>query len=77
MHGRLFDDVDLIAGKSKTCNRCKVDKHLSLFGNDSGGNKLRSWCKDCDRMVGKERKLIRDYAPTIPDNHFCPICVKN
>ena len=77
MNGRLFDNVNLIAGKSKTCNRCKVNKHLSLFGNDSGGNKLRSWCRDCDSIVNKERRLIRNCAPAIPDNHFCPICKKN
>jgi hypothetical protein len=66
-----------VAGMSKTCNRCKINKPLSLFGNDSGGKKLRSWCKECDSIVAKERKLIRENAPAIPDNHICPVCGKN
>jgi len=62
---------------TKTCNRCKVIKPFSLFGNDSGGKKLRSWCKECDRIVSKERNLIRKNAPPVPDNHVCPVCGKN
>lgn len=62
---------------TKTCNRCKIVKPLTLFGNDSGGKKLRSWCRECDRIVSKERKFIRENAPPIPDNHSCPVCGKN
>jgi hypothetical protein len=59
---------------SKRCNRCKEVKLLSDFGNDSGGKKLRSDCRACDSILAKERSEIRKTAPSIPDNHVCPIC---
>ena len=59
---------------SKRCNRCKEVKLLSDFGHDSGGKKLRSDCRACDSILAKERNEIRKTAPSIPDNHVCPIC---
>ena len=59
---------------SKICNRCKCIKPLNQFGNDSGGKKLRSDCRECDSTLAKERKEISKTAPAIPDNHVCPIC---
>lgn len=59
---------------SKSCNKCKCIKLLDEFGNDSGGKKKRSWCKNCDRQINKERAEIKKTAPPIPDNHICPVC---
>lgn len=63
--------------EQKKCNRCKQQKSLFSFGKDSGGKKLRSWCKACDNEVNKDRARIRKDAPSIRKNHRCPICKKN
>ena len=60
--------------ESKICNRCELELPVSEFGRDSGGKKLRSWCKKCDKEVNKEREQVRKTAPPIPVNHVCPIC---
>jgi len=61
----------------KRCNRCKIAKLFLEFGNDSGGKKKRSWCKECDREVNKDRAEIKKTAPSIPENHICPVCNLN
>ena len=66
-----------IEDDSKVCNRCKKDQPLFNYGNDSGGKKLRSWCKPCDKEVSKDRAKIRKDAPSVSANHKCPICKKN
>ena len=67
---------DLIEEPTKKCNCCKEILPLSSFGNDSGGNKLRSWCKECDRKSARELKRIRDSVPKPDSDHTCPICGK-
>jgi hypothetical protein len=60
----------------KSCNKCKIEKTLDQFGNDSGGKKKRSWCRVCDSNMNKERNEIKKTAPPIPSNHVCPVCTK-
>ena len=61
----------------KTCNKCKQTKPLDQFGNDSGGKKKRSWCRECDKEANKDRATIKKTAPPIPNNHVCPVCGKD
>jgi hypothetical protein len=63
-----------ILEKHKNCNSCKELLPLRSFGNDSGGNKLRSWCKKCDSINAKAARSIRKQTPTPDKNHKCEIC---
>lgn len=70
----LFDEeIDL---EVRRCNRCKIDKVFSEFGKENK-RKMRSWCRQCDKEMNKERLEIRKNAPPIPKNHICPICHRN
>jgi len=63
-----------ITEQHKLCNCCKQSLPLSVFGNDSGGNKLRSWCKKCDAEYRKGASAVKKTAPKPNDNHKCEIC---
>lgn len=70
----LFSGLD---EKTKSCNICKQDLPLELFCKASGGNYLRSECRECEKKLNKARKEIKSSAPPIPVNHTCPICGRN
>ena len=65
---------DPIIEQHKNCNCCKRSLPLSAFGNDSGGNKLRSWCKECDAEYRKGANAVKKNAPPPEDDHCCEIC---
>ena len=39
-----------------------------------GGNKLRSWCKECDAEYRKGANAVKKTAPPPEDNQCCEIC---
>lgn len=61
----------------KTCSKCGLNKLHNEFSRASGGRYLRPECRACEKELGRIRKLIKESAPPIPDNHCCPICGKN
>jgi hypothetical protein len=63
-----------IVEQHKTCNCCKQSLPLTSFGNDSGGNKLRSWCKECDAKYRKGATAVKKTAPKPDADHRCEIC---
>jgi hypothetical protein len=66
---------DPIVEQHKTCNCCKRLLPLSAFGKDSGANKLRSWCKECDKEYNRGARIAKKNAAPFPDSdHHCEIC---
>jgi hypothetical protein len=67
---------DIIQEKTKKCNCCEEILPISYFGNDSGGKKLRSWCKKCDSENAKNLRNIRKSVQKPDSGYACPICSK-
>jgi|APCry1669192522_1035417.scaffolds.fasta_scaffold17204_3 hypothetical protein len=66
-----------IQKQTKKCNRCKTDLPYNEFGHDSGGKKLRSWCKPCDKEVNRDRRRLRKLIALPDKDYCCPLCGKN
>jgi hypothetical protein len=62
--------------ETKICIKCKIDKPLSKFTNNSGRNYKRSECIQCANKLTSDRKYLRKTSPAIPPNYICPICEK-
>lgn len=63
--------------KTKKCGICLLDKSLSAFGKDGGSNYLRYECKTCAKGQAALLTRLKKFAPTVADNHRCPICNRN
>lgn len=73
----FFDCTEVTEEEQIQCNKCNTYQPVSNYGNDSGGKKLRSACKDCDRKASQQcKKLLRE-TPLPADNHICPGCNRN
>lgn len=59
----------------KKCTSCGLNKPLIDFTNASGGNYLRSKCRECEKtqLLMREKLKKIHLPPTCPDYH-CPIC---
>jgi len=46
----------------KTCSKCKVKKHISLFNKDKGTKSgLQSQCKQCKKMFNAKYHQTKEY----------------
>ena len=68
LYGEVIDEP------TKICNKCNESLPLSSFGKDSGANKLKSCCKQCDSKLSYDRRLAHKSAPSVESDHVCPIC---
>lgn len=61
-------------GEGKVCTKC--DRHLpfSAYTAASGGNYLRSSCRQCDREQQKIANDLRDIHGMPGEDYECPIC---
>lgn len=66
----------VITSPTKVCRICCQELPRQQFCNASGGKYPRSECRSCERELGRVRKLIKQSAPPVPENHTCPICQK-
>jgi hypothetical protein len=61
----------------KICAKCQVEKPFTKFCKASGGNYLRSECRDCEKELNRIRNIIKKSAPAVPENYRCPICKRS
>lgn len=77
MNSKLYDLFEGIDHDTKPCSICNEELPLSMFGPASGGNYLRTECKDCSKQLTLARNLAKKTAmPPRPD-HKCPICLRS
>ena len=62
------------SGEYKICSKCKLSKHISCYSPASGGNYLRSECKECNNELTKRRNELRKIHPDPGIDYTCPIC---
>lgn len=74
MHNNFLDLFPGTAVETKICNRCNRDLPLSMFSTASGGNYLRTECRDCTKQQSLARDKAKASAPPVPKNYICPIC---
>ena len=72
-----FFECSEITEENILCNKCETLQPMSNFGNDSGGKKLRSACKDCDRKASMQCKELLRITPPPSSEHICPGCNRN
>lgn len=61
----------------KTCNKCRVKKEETDFPMDSGRGYRKTTCRLCIWSVDKVRKDLRLITPKPPEDHQCPVCLRN
>lgn len=63
-----------ISEETKICAKCRETLSVTSFSKASGGNYLRSECRQCERDLTFVRKQVKKLALPAPKNHMCPIC---
>lgn len=53
----LCNDKNIILGDKKICLKCNKAKDFSEFGTFNGTKKLRTECKECNKIRSKEWQL--------------------
>lgn len=61
--------------ETKTCSQCNITKSIMEFSPNSGAKHRRSKCRDCDKILSKQRKKFKHLNP--PTDHSCPICKRD
>ena len=61
-------------GELKVCSKCRVAKPFSCYSNASGGNYLRSECKECNNELKRRRDELRLIHQVPGVDYKCPIC---
>ena len=65
----------------KTCSKCGKDKLRKDFPvmvrHATVRPKLRAHCKECDKVLASQRRKLKQKYGDAPDNHVCPICLRN
>ena len=61
---------------TKVCTKCKKELPITYFPTKGGSSYKRSECKVCYRNITKNASKVKKHAPLIPNNHICPICLK-
>ena len=67
--------LDLFNEDYKLCNKCNRNLPINNFNFASGGNYLRSECKQCNNALRRVREGLREKHGMPDDNHICPICL--
>jgi hypothetical protein len=70
----IEDYIKKVEEQTKICSVCNTKLPIWNFSNASGGNYLRSECKECNKKLRNARDRARKMAPKIPNNYVCPIC---
>lgn len=58
--------------ETKHCSVCNEYKPLHNFRKE--GSYYRYECKGCAKELGRVRDNLKKEAPSVPENHKCPIC---
>lgn len=60
---------------TKTCSQCNITKPITSFSPSGGAKHRRSKCRDCDRILSKQRSKFKHFLP--PVEYTCPICKRD
>lgn len=63
--------------QKKKCSKCKKILPIDNFSPCSGGKYLRPECRECNYILSKKRKLLREKYGQPDDNFKCPICLRS
>lgn len=69
----FFDGIE---EETKFCSMCKQQVPIWNFAKEGSKGYLRYECRPCAKKQGKLVAKIKKSAPTIPDDHKCPICLR-
>jgi len=83
MQQSLFDDdfIQKTDGETRVCIKCERKLAIDFFPIDAyhknGDVRRRPECVDCRKKAQKQTRELHKTAPLPPDNHVCPICLRN
>jgi len=80
----LFDNEDYtveLGDDTRVCIKCDRELDIEFFQIDAyhanGDVRRRPECVDCRKAAQKQTRSLRKTAPPVPDNHVCPICLRD
>ena len=80
----LFEDEETqtITGEdTRVCIKCSRELSIKFFQIDAyhanGGVRRRPECVDCRKKAQSTTRFLKRTAPPIPNNHRCPICMRD